>query len=341
MDPTTKSLTRVRVKDEDQGIVEAVFASRLVKSVDEADLDDIDKDGDVTLKGAFPDGAEVVISAYGHQSWKGALPVGKGVIREEGDEAIVTAEFFLDTTHGRDTFNTVKGLGELQEWSYSLHDVKAERSTVKGRRVRVLKKIGLVKEVSPTLRGAGIDTRTLATKSADETKQLVSMVGRMLADAGAARWEGPPDWRYCYLDDFDLDEGTAVFCLVDYVDGTRSRTYVQVSFTRTDTSVTLGDEETEVEFTTLYIPKSTRFSEHKDIALRGVTSLVEMAKERLALRAPEGKSIDEQRQACDELAALVTDLKSAVGDATQSPVVDELRRIQLQDIARAQGVLTR
>ena len=41
----------------------------------------------MTLKGAFTTGQAVVVSAYGHGSWEGKLPVGKGVIREEGDLA--------------------------------------------------------------------------------------------------------------------------------------------------------------------------------------------------------------------------------------------------------------
>lgn len=153
----TKHLARVEIKDADNGEVAAVFST----------FDVIDKDGDVTLKGAFTDGAPVAISAYGHQSWKGALPVGKGRIREVGNEAVMEGRFFMDTTHGADTFKTVKAMSEddnLQEWSYSLRDVKAEMGDFNGQRVRFLKSIR-VHEVSPVLVGAGVDTRTLAVKS--------------------------------------------------------------------------------------------------------------------------------------------------------------------------------
>lgn len=153
-----KSLMRVEIKDADRGEVSAVFST----------LDVIDKDGDVTLKGAFTDGAPVAISAYGHQTWKGAPPVGKGRIREVGNEAVFEGKFFMDTTAGRDTFTVVKEMtdddGPGQEWSYSLRDVKAEMGDFEGRRVRYLKQI-TVHEVSPVLVGAGVDTRTLAVKS--------------------------------------------------------------------------------------------------------------------------------------------------------------------------------
>ena len=153
-----KQLSRVEIKDADSGEIAAVFST----------LNVIDKDGDVTLKGAFTDGAPVAISAFGHQSWKGALPVGKGRIREFDNEAVMEGKFFLDTAHGLDTFRTVKALsdddGPGQEWSYSLRDIKAEQGEFEGKRVRFLKSIR-VHEVSPVLVGAGVDTRTLAVKS--------------------------------------------------------------------------------------------------------------------------------------------------------------------------------
>jgi hypothetical protein len=219
----TKSLKRVQIKDADQGIVEAVFST----------FDVIDSDGDVTRKGAFTDGAAVVISAYGHQSWDGALPVGKGVINEVGNEAVLTGQFFVDTIHGLDTFNTVKHLSEdgLQEWSYSLENVEAERGTFAGKNVRFINAVS-VKEVSPVLRGAGPLTRTLDIKSGG------------------------------------------------------------------------------------------KFSEQADIALRDVKQLVEMAVERLTLRAPEGKSISEQTDAYEQLLAALVPLKSAIDDVTQAPIVD-------------------
>ncbi|WP_206700431.1 hypothetical protein, partial [Actinomadura sp. RB99] len=84
----TKSL-RVEVKDADKGEVTAVFST----------FDVVDSDRDVTKAGAFEDGAEVVISAYGHTSWSGLLPVGKGVIRTTKTEALLEGSFFLDTAH--------------------------------------------------------------------------------------------------------------------------------------------------------------------------------------------------------------------------------------------------
>lgn len=150
------ALGRVELKDADLGTVTAVFSK----------FDVIDKDGDVTAKGAIKDGTPVVISAYNHQSWGGALPVGKGHVRIIGDEAVLDGQFFLNTTHGRDTFETVKQLAEsgLGEWSYGFHPVKSEPSEMNGKSVRLLKELD-VHEVSPVMMGAGNHTRTTGVKS--------------------------------------------------------------------------------------------------------------------------------------------------------------------------------
>jgi hypothetical protein len=149
-----KTLRGVEIKDADKGTVEAVFSTFNV----------IDSDRDVTLPGAFTDGAKWKISAYGHRSWMGALPVGKGTVRTTSTEAILEGQFFMDTQHGADTFRTVKAMGELQEWSYSVHPLKESYGEFEGQQVRFLEQLG-PGEVSPVLAGAGVGTRTLAAKS--------------------------------------------------------------------------------------------------------------------------------------------------------------------------------
>lgn len=149
-----KALTSVEIKDADAGTVQAVFARFNV----------VDLDNDVTLPGAFEEGAKVRISAYGHKTWDGALPVGRGVIRVTDEEAFLDGQFFLKTTQGRDTFETLKELTDLQEWSYGYDTLDSEPGQFKGQQVRFLKKQKVI-EVSPVLQGAGIGTRTLAMKA--------------------------------------------------------------------------------------------------------------------------------------------------------------------------------
>lgn len=163
----TKSLSRVEVKDADKGEIAAVFAT----------LGVIDSDNDVTVKGAFPNDAPVVISAYGHTSWQGVKPVGKGVIREVGNEAVLEGQFFLDTVEGRDTFTVVKELGGLglQEWSYGYDAVKFSFGEHDGQKVRFLEELK-VHEVSPVLVGAGVGTRLLTAKSGLKFSEHVEAV---------------------------------------------------------------------------------------------------------------------------------------------------------------------
>lgn len=151
-----KALTDVRVKDAEAGTVTALFST----------FDVIDSDRDVVRPGSFKDGTDVVISAYGHGSWDGRLPVGTGTIKETGDGAVLDGEFLLDTEHGRDTFRTVKALADkgLGEWSYSLENVKSSEGEWNGEKARIITSID-VREVSPVLRGASVDTRTLNAKS--------------------------------------------------------------------------------------------------------------------------------------------------------------------------------
>jgi HK97 family phage prohead protease len=169
----TKSLSRIEVKDAEKGEITGVFST----------LGVVDSDMDVTLKGAFENGAKVRISAYGHKSWEGALPVGKATIKEVGNEAIFDGRIFLDTQAGRDTFTVIKELGEdgLQEFSYGYDPIEYSFGEHEGQPVRFLTKVK-VHEVSPVLLGAGVGTRLLTAKSGMKFSDHVEAV---LADLDA------------------------------------------------------------------------------------------------------------------------------------------------------------
>jgi len=129
----------------------------------------VDKDGDVTLAGAFHDGKRVLVSAYMHGSWSGRLPVGDGVISSDASGAYFTGKFWLNTDAGQQTYLAVKNAGELQEYSYGFATLDssenpADLSPYPGAR-QILKKLDVI-EVSPVLVGAGVNTGTLAIKSA-------------------------------------------------------------------------------------------------------------------------------------------------------------------------------
>lgn len=149
-----------------------------------ATLNVIDKDGDVTISGAFPEGKEVLVSAYQHESWGGALPVGKAIIKEIGNDVIAEGEFNLKTQTGREHYEAVKFSGGLQEWSYgfTVKDANNE-GEFEGQKVRILKSVEPY-EISPVLLGAGVGTATLAIKNdkttyADEAESVLAAVSNL------------------------------------------------------------------------------------------------------------------------------------------------------------------
>lgn len=150
----SKRFHAAEIKSAGKGQVEAVIAT----------LNVIDKDGDVSTAETFEDGAEVLISAYQHTSWGGALPVGKGTIHVTSSEVILKGQFFMDTTTGRDTFQVVKELGGNGEWSYGYDVLDSEPVKFDGRDANLLKRVK-VHEASPVLVGAGVNTRTLSAKA--------------------------------------------------------------------------------------------------------------------------------------------------------------------------------
>lgn len=159
----TKALSAVQIKDATKGIVTAVVSTFGV----------IDADGDVTSKATFTEGAPVVVSAYGHASWQGGggnLPVGKGTLSTTDTECIAELQFFMSTPHGKAAFDTIAELGPLQEWSYSLEGTVGKRGELDGMPANFLESTS-VKEVSPVLRGASINTRTLSTKALKFSEQ--------------------------------------------------------------------------------------------------------------------------------------------------------------------------
>jgi hypothetical protein len=133
------------------GEFRAIFATLNIK----------DADGDVTLPGAFEEGQPVRISAWGHK-WD-QLPVGRGTIHANGKEAWVDGQFLLDTATGKEHYGTVKGMGDLQEWSYGFQVEDSIPGQFDGQDVRFLRKMRVI-EVAPVMQGAGVDTRTADIK---------------------------------------------------------------------------------------------------------------------------------------------------------------------------------
>lgn len=122
-----------------------------------------DLDGDVTLPGAFDVGAPVRLAAFGHDWY--SPPIGVGVIGADDQRAWIDGQFNLNMQSGRDTYESVKALGALQQWSYGYDVVEASADQFEGERVQLLKKL-TVHEVSPVMLGAQPLTSTDQIKGA-------------------------------------------------------------------------------------------------------------------------------------------------------------------------------
>ena len=147
----------IELKD-DSGQVEAVFSI----------FNSLDSDGDVVMPGAVKSGFKnnQVPMVWSHK-WD--MPIGKGTINQDNDKAVFKGEFFMDTESGKEAYNLVKNMGDMQQWSfgYKVNDsdfAKAEDKDGEETNARYLKDL-TVYEVSPVLVGANQDTYTLAIKS--------------------------------------------------------------------------------------------------------------------------------------------------------------------------------
>ena len=152
------------IKDsgEEKGSVEAVFSV----------YNNQDSDGDVVLPGAVKSGFKdnQVPMVFAHK-WD--QPIGKGTITEGEESAVFKGSFFMETEAGKEAYNLVKSMGDLQQWSFGFRVNDSEMGKLQKdgedeADVRFLKDL-TVYEVSPVLVGANQETYTLAIKTGEDT----------------------------------------------------------------------------------------------------------------------------------------------------------------------------
>jgi prohead serine protease len=170
-----KLSTSLTLKSADKGIAVARFST--------PDGLTVDRDRDITLPGAFQEGTKAVISPWGHTSMTaGAIPAGRATIHADGTASL---KFFLTTEGGRSTFESVKELADIVEFSYGFTVTEevapssAQRSA--GAR-RVLKSLR-VYEVSPVVVGAGVSTGLLTIKASPPATPPQAEIEALAADA--------------------------------------------------------------------------------------------------------------------------------------------------------------
>ena len=146
----------ITTTDEVEGKVEAVFSV----------FNEIDSDNDVVLPNSIKSGYgdRGVAMVWAHD-WKDVI--GRGQIVQDDNKAVFKGQFIMDTERGRDAYNTVKAMGDLQQWSFGYEVLESENGTFQKDsqdvEVRYLKDVK-VWEVSPVLVGANQNTETVSVK---------------------------------------------------------------------------------------------------------------------------------------------------------------------------------
>ena len=148
----------IELKEEgDRRYLEAVFSL----------FDTIDSDQDVTKQGALRSGynGNKVPLVWNHD-W--SKVIGRGIIETDNQKAVFKG-YFLDTEAGKEAYNTVKAMSDMQQFSYGFQVMKSSKGThidSKGEEVpvRVLEDVK-VWEVSPVLVGAQQNSFVQALKS--------------------------------------------------------------------------------------------------------------------------------------------------------------------------------
>ncbi len=148
-------------EDGDTRYIEAVFSL----------FDTIDSDNDVTKSNALRSGytGNKVPLVWNHD-W--SKVIGRGIIETDNQKAVFKG-YFLNTEAGKEAYETVKAMQDMQQFSYGFQVMKSSKGThidSKGEEVpvRVLEDVK-VWEVSPVLVGAQQNSFVQALKSGLES----------------------------------------------------------------------------------------------------------------------------------------------------------------------------
>ena len=136
----------------------------------------MDSDGDVVLPKSIRSGYgdKGVAMVWGHD-WKNII--GKGKIIQDDDKAVFKGSFNLNTNAGKEAYETVKAMSDLQQWSFGFEVLDSEvgmfqKDGAEEKEVRYLKDLK-VWEVSPVMVGANQNTGTVMLKNLEENDDEV------------------------------------------------------------------------------------------------------------------------------------------------------------------------
>ncbi len=152
-----------------------------------ATLDVVDKDGDVTIPGAFGNQTAKLVGAH---DWS-QPSIGLAKVSEDGTDAVADIQFNLQMEAAKNWWQSLKfnfDNGINQEFSYGFDILKESFQERDGRQVRVLEKLK-VHEISPVMVGAGVGTRIQTMKSGRTMEQQILELIEVIETAKASTEE--------------------------------------------------------------------------------------------------------------------------------------------------------
>lgn len=170
----------LKTEGDDAGTIEAVIST----------FDVVDRDGDIVLASAFEDG-EAIPMVWSHD-WQ--MPIGKGVINIKDNRAVFKGRLNLNTDWGRNAYESIKDMGDLQEYSWGFQILDSDIVDRDGEKRRAIKTTERF-EASPVLVGAAGRgrTQTLSIKGATLAAQSEAVLAA--AEVLAERLKSLADMR--------------------------------------------------------------------------------------------------------------------------------------------------
>ena len=290
----------LEIKNDEKGEVAAVFSI----------FDKVDSDGDIvkagSIKSGFKSGDVPMVWAH-----KWDMPIGKGQIEQDDDKATFKGQFFMDTESGKEAYNLVKAMGELQQWSFGFKVDDSEYGKFKKdgsdeeEDVRFLKGL-TVYEVSPVLVGANQETYTMAIKSNTELLEELSEEKAVMTTESMNQPE--PEEETEEVEEAPVEEAPAEE-VIDEVDTEFEEVSEEVE--ADPEAEDIAEETAEEEEKDLKVSEDVNktFSEEVKDVLAALENLITRAKAISSLREKDGRKLGEK--ATEALRAVQDDLSDA------------------------------
>ena len=229
------------------------------------------------------------------------MPIGKGQIEQDDDKATFKGQFFMDTESGKEAYNLVKAMGELQQWSFGFKVDDSEYGKFKKdgsdeeEDVRFLKGL-TVYEVSPVLVGANQETYTMAIKSNTELLEELTDSKTVLSTESMNQ----PDPKEEEVEEAPAEEET-----IDEVD-TEFEEVAEDAEAEEIAEETAEEEEKDLKVSE---EVNRTFSEEVKDVLAALENLITRAKAISSLREKDGRKLG--AKATEALRTVQDDLSDA------------------------------